>query len=60
VAVGTRVPRARLPMGNPPSGVAAGYCLFDALALVLGPRLAGIAARRPAVPGRSAALPAAT
>jgi hypothetical protein len=28
-----------IPMGNPPSGVAAGYCAFDALALRLGPRL---------------------
>ena len=32
-------PGVDLPMGNPPSGVAAGYCLFDALALRLGPRL---------------------
>jgi hypothetical protein len=28
-----------LSMGNPPSGVAAGYCAFDALALRLRPRL---------------------
>jgi hypothetical protein len=28
-----------IPIGNPPSGVAAGYCVFDALALRLGPRL---------------------
>ncbi len=33
-------PVTGLPGGNPPSGVAAGYCLFDALALRLGPRLA--------------------
>jgi hypothetical protein len=32
-------PNFALPAGNPPSGIAAGYCLFDALALRLGPRL---------------------
>jgi hypothetical protein len=32
-------PNFALPAGNPPSGIAAGYCLFDALALQLGPRL---------------------
>jgi hypothetical protein len=32
-------PGLRVAMGNPPSGVAAGYCAFDALALRLGPRL---------------------
>jgi hypothetical protein len=32
-------PGLHLAMGNPPSGVAAGYCAFDALALRLGPRL---------------------
>jgi len=32
-------PNVALPAGNPPSGIAAGYCLFDALALRLGPRL---------------------
>jgi hypothetical protein len=32
-------PNLALPAGNPPSGIAAGYCLFDALALRLGPRL---------------------
>jgi len=40
-------PLTHLPAGNPPSGVAAGYCLFDALALKLGPRLERLA-RRPA------------
>jgi hypothetical protein len=46
-----------LPAGNPPSGVAAGYCVFDALALVLAPRLlragdalASALRRRPAWP----------
>jgi hypothetical protein len=38
-------PGLDLPAGNPPSGVAAGYCLFDALALRLGPRLERAAAR---------------
>jgi hypothetical protein len=32
-------------IGNPPSGVAAGYCAFDALALRLGPRLQRTAMR---------------
>jgi hypothetical protein len=32
-------PGLPLSMGNPPSGVAVGYCAFDALALRLGPRL---------------------
>ncbi|MET0815900.1 MAG: hypothetical protein ABWZ67_00020 [Solirubrobacteraceae bacterium] len=32
-------PGTGLPAGNPPSGVAAGYCAFDALALWLAPRL---------------------
>jgi hypothetical protein len=32
-------PGTGLRAGNPPSGVAAGYCVFDALALWLGPRL---------------------
>jgi hypothetical protein len=39
-----------LPAGNPPSGVAAGYCAFDALALKLGPRLQRLADRLPAFP----------
>jgi hypothetical protein len=33
-------PGTGVPMGNPPSGAAAGYVAFDALALRLGPRLA--------------------
>jgi hypothetical protein len=32
-------PGLHVAMGNPPSGVAAGYCAFDFLALRLGPRL---------------------
>jgi hypothetical protein len=32
-------PGLDIPQANPPSGVAAGYCAFDALALRLGPRL---------------------
>jgi hypothetical protein len=32
-------PGLHIPQANPPSGVAAGYCVFDALALRLGPRL---------------------
>jgi hypothetical protein len=39
-----------IPIGNPPSGVAAGYCAFDALALRLGPRLSRLA--RPTSPAR--------
>jgi hypothetical protein len=50
-----------LSSGNPPSGIAAGYCLFDAAALALGPRLLGlwrggqVAAARPPRGLRSAA-----
>jgi hypothetical protein len=40
-------PGIGLPAGNPPSGVAAGYCAFDALALRLAPRLL-----RVTLPGR--------
>ena len=32
-------PGLHIPQANPPSGVAAGYCVLDALALRLGPRL---------------------
>jgi hypothetical protein len=32
-------PGTGVPMGNPPTGAAAGYVAFDALALRLGPRL---------------------
>jgi hypothetical protein len=32
-------PGLHVTIGNPPSGVAAGYCAFDALALRFGPRL---------------------
>lgn len=38
-----RWPGLDLGMGNPPSGVAAGYCAFDALALRLAPRLERLA-----------------
>jgi len=40
-------PNFALPAGNPPSGIAAGYCLFDALALRLGPRLLRLWRARP-------------
>ena len=40
-------PGTPLPAGNPPSGIAAGYCLFDALALRLGPRLLVLWRARP-------------
>ena len=43
-------PNIALPAGNPPSGIAAGYCLFDALALRLGPRLLRLWRARPARP----------
>jgi hypothetical protein len=49
-----------IPIGNPPSGVAAGYCAFDALALRLGPRLSALEASRPAArPARTATAPCA-
>lgn len=35
-------PSFGLSSGNPPSGIAAGYCMFDAVALALGPRLLGL------------------
>jgi len=38
-------PLTDLPSANPPAGVAAGYCLFDALALKLAPRLERLAGR---------------
>jgi hypothetical protein len=47
-------PNVALPAGNPPSGIAAGYCLFDALALRLGPWLLR---RWRAWPGRLAPEP---
>jgi hypothetical protein len=46
-------PLTDLPAGNPPSGVAAGYCLFDALALRLGPSLARVPAAIRLTPGKS-------
>lgn len=60
-------PGLDLPAGNPPSGVAAGYCLFDALAIRLGPRLerasarviASVASHRSA-PGPHATAPCGT
>ena len=45
-----------VPSGNPPSGIAAGYCLFDVLALTLAPRLERLAASR-LMPGN--AMPSA-
>jgi ABC-type nickel/cobalt efflux system permease component RcnA len=44
-------PLLDLPAGNPPSGVAAGYCLFDALALRLAPWLYALAHRARATSG---------
>ena len=44
-------------MGDPPSGVAAGYCAFDALAIVLGPGLARLATRLRARLVRPVVLP---
>lgn len=37
---GLHDPTGLLAIGNPPSGVAGGYCFFDAAALALAPRLA--------------------
>jgi hypothetical protein len=37
-------PGVPIPLGNPPTGAAAGYVAFDALALRLGPRLEQLAA----------------
>lgn len=51
------LPGLGLPMGNPPSGVAAGYCAFDALAIVLGPGLARLATRLRARLVRPVVLP---
>jgi hypothetical protein len=55
-------PVTGLPGGNPPSGVPAGDCLFDALALRLGPRLAAgwpsaPGAREPVHPGAAPCSP---
>ena len=36
-------PTGLITIGNPPSGVAGGYCFFDAAALALAPRLARLA-----------------
>jgi hypothetical protein len=48
-------------IGNPPSGVAAGYCAFDALALRLGPRLRrGLATLAACSPRRWWSTPAAS
>jgi hypothetical protein len=60
-AIGTwrwaeHLPGLGIPDGNPPSGVASGYVWFDVMALLLAPRLAGLAertwpVRRRPVPG---------
>lgn len=51
---GLRDPTGLLAIGNPPSGVAGGYCFFDAAALALAPRLGALLSRatrwRPAGP----------
>src|SRR5213076_3111590 len=62
-AIGTwrwaeHLPGLGIPDGNPPSGVASGYVWFDVMALLLAPRLAGLAERTwpkrpPPVPGTS-------
>ncbi len=39
---GLHDPTGLLSIGNPPSGVAGGYCFFDAAALALAPRLAAL------------------
>ncbi len=55
-------PGVNVPMGNPPTGAAAGYVAFDALALRLGPCLERIAAQKPWVSTKSttsASLPSA-
>jgi hypothetical protein len=49
-AIGTwrwveHLPGLGIPDGNPPSGVASGYVWFDVMALLLAPRLAGLAER---------------
>jgi len=60
-AIGTwrwaeQLPGLGIPDGNPPSGVASGYVWFDVMALLLAPRLAGLAektwlVRRRPMPG---------
>ena len=55
-------PGLHIPSANPPSGVAAGYCAFDALALRLGPRLRRGGTAAPALhirPARPATAPCA-
>lgn len=47
---GLHDPTGLLGIGNPPSGVAGGYCFFDAAALALAPRLATLLS--PATRGR--------
>jgi hypothetical protein len=49
------IPGIGLSQGNPPSGVASGYILFDVLAIGLVAWFAGVAARRQSRRGRSAA-----
>jgi hypothetical protein len=49
------VPGLGLPQGNPPSGVASGYVVFDVLALLIAARLYSMRARSAAL---STALPA--
>jgi hypothetical protein len=49
-AIGTwrwavQLPGLGIPDGNPPSGVASGYVWFDVMALLLAPRVLGLAAR---------------
>jgi hypothetical protein len=55
------VPGLGLPQGNPPSGVASGYVLFDVVALLTAPllvQLSGRARRSAAPPPQTAAAPA--
>jgi hypothetical protein len=55
------VPGLGLPQGNPPSGAASGYVLFDVVALLTAPwlvRLARADRRSPAEPAATAAAPA--
>jgi len=53
-------PGLHIPQGNPPSGVAAGYCAFDALALRLGPRLRRTRPRTRAGSGATSLRPCAS
>lgn len=52
------IPGLGIPQGNPPSGVASGYVLFDVIAIALAPVVVGLLARLRAGPLRPNLTPA--